>query len=292
MPFKAIVEALDEIEDEAHKAFYKETKFKGADGQEKTVFALDVEGVDGHPTVAALRNAHERQKKETATAKARVAELEAEVTDVPDDFSIEEWQRLKSVDETVKKNPDDPEKKKLHEAEVQSIKAMHAQQLEQKDKKLSDLVIERDALAAKKNSVIHGLLIGEGLTKALVESGVDKRYLKAAKALLEKSVKVTEEDGKYSAVIETDLGETPIDQFVPQWAQSDEGKMFVTPARGADATGSDSKNKNLSENPWSKAAWNMTQQSAIYKQDGAKADRLAKSVGHKSAIGAKLENAK
>jgi len=297
MPFKAIVDSLDEIEDEAHRGFYKETKIKGADGKEKTLFAFDLEGVDGHPAVTALKNAHERQKAETAKAKARVAELETKVVDLPDGFTVEELNRLQAVDEEVKKNANDPDKKKIHDAEVQSVKAMYEQKLAQVVKPgEAALKAEREAHAATKAS-LRARVVGDDLTKALVEAGVDKKYLAATRALLEKSVKVVEEGGKMAAMFETDLGEQPIEQFVPQWAQSDVGKHFLVPAQGSGAQGSESgsgrkDSTNLANNPYSKAAWNMTNQAQVFKADKAKADRLAKSAGHADALSAKMELAK
>jgi hypothetical protein len=96
-----------------------------------------------------------------------------------------------------------------------------------------------------------------------------------------------------TAWFETDLGEQPIAQFVPQWAQSDAGKPFIIPASGGGASGGDSRNStNLTGNPWAKGQWNMTQQGQIMIKDPARADRLAKSAGHAAAAGARMENAR
>jgi hypothetical protein len=172
---------------------------------------------------------------------------------------------------------------------------MHEQKLANLAKKAeADLKAERDSHVATKSS-LRNRVVGDDLTKALVEAGVDKKFLNATRALLEKSVKVIEEGGKMTAVFETDLGEQPIDQFVPQWAQSDVGKHFLVPATGGGASGSDGKGSvggSLANNPFAKMSWNMTAQSALYRSDPAKADRLAKSAGHLGAIGAKLVNAK
>jgi hypothetical protein len=293
MTLKAILESLDDVE-ESIKGLYKPVAIKGPDGKDKPVFAVDIEGGDSLPFVIPLRNAHERQKAENQQLRTKITELEAKVAGIPEDFSQEEWDRLQAVDSEMKKNPDDPEKKRAHEAEVQSIKAMHEQAIDRIRKKAeADLKTERDAHVATK-AALRTRVVGDDLTKALVESGVDKRYLKAAKALLEKSVKVKEEGANLIAVIETDLGETPIDQFVPQWSQSEEGKLFIPPARGSDAPGSGNNRigGTLDGNPWSKQHWNATQQGQVFKVDQAKADRLAKAAGHKSAIGARVEDAK
>jgi hypothetical protein len=293
MPFKAVINNLDDIE-EAVREFYKEAKIKGADGKEVTVFAFDLDGINDHPAVGALKNAHERQKAETAKAKARVAELETKHVDIPEGFTPEEWSRLQAVDEEYKKNANDPDKKKIHEAEIQSVKAMYEQRITGITRKAeADLAAEKTAHTATKGS-LRGRVVGDDLTRALAEAGVDKKFLPAARALLEKSVKVLEENGTMSAVFETDLGEQPIGQFIPQWAQSDTGKHFLVPASGGGAQGFDGPKlaAALANNPFAKNTWNMTQQALLVKADPAKADRLAKLAGHAAAIGAKQPNAK
>jgi hypothetical protein len=44
-------------------------------------------------------------------------------------------------------------------------------------------------------------------------------------------------------------------------------------------------------NPWSKQHWNLTRQGEIYRQDQAKAMRLARVAGHNHPISARFENA-
>lgn len=292
---KGVVETLDEIEDEGQRELYKEVTIKGLDGKAKKQFELQIEGAAEatFSWVMPLRNAHDRSKSENATLKAKVAEFEGR-PEVPSDFAIEEWTRLKSVDEEVKKGTD-PENKRAHEAEVQSIKAMHEQALNRTKTKAENDLKAKDALIAKLESALRQRVVWDDLTKALVENGVDKKYLRGARALLERSVKVRGEGGDMSAYVETDLGETPIIDFVPQWVQSEEGKLYATPARGSDASGSDLRGKgpgSLDSNPWAKASWNATLQAQVWKADAAKADRLAKNAGHRAAVGARVDDAK
>lgn len=295
MPFlKAVLETLDDVEEEA-KQYYKQVTVKGADGKAKTQYEVVLEGAAEATLswVMPLRNAHERTKTELAASKARVTELEGK-PDVPDDFSSDEWTRLKAVDAESKKG-DDPERKRAHEAEVQSIKTMHEQALTRiKVKAEKDLADEKSSHERTKAS-LRTRVVRDDLTKALVESGVNKQFLKGARALLEQSIKVKGDGGDMTAFVETDLGETPIADFVPQWAQSEEGKLYMTPAKGSDAAGSDTRKGSggsLEANPWSKAAWNTTIQAQVWKGDNAKAERLAKAAGHSAPVGAKIENAK
>lgn len=289
---KAVVDTLDDVE-EAHREFYKKVTVKGVDGKSKEQFQLDATNVDQMAEFAPVKNAHERQKTENAELKAKVAELEAKPV-MPEGMTIEEIERLKAVDAAAKEG-DDPDKKKQHEAEVQSIRNMHAQEIERVKKKGdNDLKAEKDAHAVTK-SALRQRVVRDDLTKALVEAGVDKKYLKGARALLEQSIKVKGDGGDMTAFVDTDLGETAIAEFVPQWAQSEEGKLYVTQPRGSDAPGADGKGGKggaLDSNPWTKAHWNTTIQAQVWKQDSAKADRLAKTAGHKGAVGARIEDAK
>jgi len=296
MTLKAVFDTIDDLDDDAIKNLYKQVTVKGTDGKEKQVYALDIEGGDALPFVAPLRNAHERQKAENQTLRTKVQELEGKVVNLPDNFSQEEWDRLIALDNEIKKGPlDDPEKKKQHEAEVQSIKTMHEQALDRIRKKSeADLKAERDAHAQTK-AVLRNRVVGDDLTKALVENGVDKRYLPMARAFLEKSVKVKEDNANLIAVVETDLGETPIAEFVPQWVQSEQGKLVVPQATGSGATGAGGNSgggRLDSTNPWTFAHWNATQQGQIYKVDQSRADRLAQAAGHKNVATARRDRAK
>lgn len=291
---KAVLESLDET-DEAIRDYYKKVTVKGADGKAREQYELDTEGTDNMSAFAPLKNAHERVKAELIAAKAKLAELETKHVDVPEDFTAEEWLRLKAVDETIKKNPDDPDKRKQHEAEVQSIKAMHEQTIARIKAKSEKELAEEKASHVLTKSSLRARVVGDDLRKALIEAGADKRYLKAASAMLERSIKVKEENGNLIAMVETDLGEVPIDQFIPQWANSEEGKNFITQAKGSDAPGSGSgsgSKGSLDANPWAKASWNQTVQGQVLRQDAGKADRLAKVAGHKGAAGARVEDAK
>lgn len=297
MPFlKAVVDTLDDVEEGARE-FYKQVTVKDSLGKAKQQFEVVLEGAADATLswVMPLRNAHDRTKADLATAKARVAELEGK-PEVPDDFSADEWTRLKAVDAESKKG-DDPERKRAHEAEVQSIKAMQEQALtRQKTKYEKDLVDEKTAHDKTKAS-LRTRVVRDDLTKALVESGVDKKFLKGARALLEQSIKVKGDGGEMQAFVETDLGETPIADFVPQWAQSEEGKLYMTQAKGSDAGGSDLRGSgkgggNLDANPYAKATWNTTIQAQTWKADAAKAERLAKAAGHAGPLAARFEHAK
>jgi len=80
------------------------------------------------------------------------------------------------------------------------------------------------------SKVAHNLLVENGLSNALLESGVKKpSYLKAAKAMLAGQVVLTADGETRIAKV----GDKTLAEFVKTWAASDEGKAFVdAPANG------------------------------------------------------------
>jgi hypothetical protein len=125
--------------------------------------------------------------------------------------------------------------------------------------------------------------VDDGLTKALIEAGVGKEYIKAAKALLKSECAVIEEDGDYRAVVHSDMGDLEIGKYVSDWVASDDGKVFVPPAKGADSGNTNRTTKPASneKNPFSKEHYNMTEQGRMIKEDRAKAEKFAKAAGAK-----------
>lgn len=77
---------------------------------------------------------------------------------------------------------------------------------------------------AEKDGALHKHLIDAGLTKALVEAGVQAPMLDAVKALHQGKASINVKDGVYEALIDG----KPLAEFVTTWAQSDQGKHFVT----------------------------------------------------------------
>ncbi|WP_182086949.1 hypothetical protein [Aureimonas sp. ME7] len=134
----------------------------------------------------------------------------------------------------------------------------------------------------QKDTFISKLLVDDGLTKALIEAGVGKEYLKAAKAMLKDSVKILHEDGTYRAVVETDMGEDDVGKFVQNWSQSDEGKVFISKPTGGDAKGGDGQ--RFGDNPFDTKGGtvkpNLTKAQELIASNPEKARQMAKAVGH------------
>jgi hypothetical protein len=271
---KTVRENLDDVQ-ESLREYYVEKDNK---------FYLELEGIDDHPAVAGLRNALAEQKKARAKQAEEIKTLRERVSKIPDDFNPDELATLRAKIEEYEADPDRrsaPDQKamqdlvaarKMLEQKIASMEKSHATEMDKLNKQIQ-----------KKDGFIHGLLIDDGLTKALVEVGVGKEFLKASKALLRENVKVVEEDGDYTAVVETDTGPLDIQRYVSDWVASDEGKPFVPPAKGGDAGGTSRPQKPIvnEKNPWAKDSWNLTEQGKLLRDDRPKAERLAKAAGHK-----------
>jgi hypothetical protein len=267
---KTVVPNLDDIADE-QKEFYVEKE-----GQ----FVLDVEGIDEHPAVAALKNALERQKSERRQLATDLAALKEKGKNVPEDFDLDKYNLMVAELEELKSGnkggATDDERRELATAR----KALE-QKISNMEKSHSTEIAKKELQIKKLDGKIHQLLIDEGLTKSLVEAGVGKEYIKAAKALLKGDCTVIEEDGDYRAVVESDMGQLDIGKYVTDWVASDEGKVFIPPAKGGDANNQNkpSQRINTDKNPWAKDTWNLTEQGRILTEDRSKAEKLAKSVG-------------
>lgn len=88
--------------------------------------------------------------------------------------------------------------------------------------KLTKALTEKDGALSK-----H--LIDAGLTDALVKAGVKPEMLDAVKALHQNKASIDTKDGAYTALIDG----KPLGEFVTTWAQSDQGKHFVSAQQNA-----------------------------------------------------------
>lgn len=256
MPLKAILESLDEIEDEGAKALYVEQ-----DGK----FVLDVDDtVEQLPRIASLRNAYTREKEQRKAVAERAKALEAKYGNLPEDFDPSELDTLREAAEAAKASG----------AKGGEQAAKVREQLEKKfTVELQKAETEKDELRGQ----LRRLIVDGGLDKALDAAGIAQKFKPAARALLKERGLVKLDDG-FEAIVETDMGPTPVAQFVRDWAASDEGRAFVAEPVGAGANGS-SRGKLGEPNPYSKAHWNKTNQGQMLRNDPAKAERLAKAAG-------------
>lgn len=95
----------------------------------------------------------------------------------------------------------------------------------EKDKALK---LAQDALVSE-SGFTHKLLLDNGLTDALVKSGVAAQFLPAVKAMLGTQAKIIADGDARKAVI----GDKDLTDFISSWVTSDEGKHYISaPANG------------------------------------------------------------
>lgn len=271
MPLKAVVENLDGVAAELH-ALYVER-----DG--KFVLDIDQDSIRVHPNVTALSNALTAQKEDNRKVKARVAELEAKIKGLPEDFDPAEVETLRErVAELEAAVEGDPKSKEKQQKEAARLREMLDQKMASERKKWDTEKADLQRQISERDTRIARLLIDNGLDAAMDSANIDPKYRKAVRAMLRDQVKVVDKDGNYAAVVETDLDpELPLDRFVADWSQSDDGRAFVGQPKGGGAGGG--QGSNTTKNPWSKDHWNMTEQGKLIRENPTKARQLAKEAG-------------
>lgn len=126
---------------------------------------------------------------------------------------------------------------------------------------------------------LNGLVVDNALNAAVSEIQVQGPYTKAVKAMFRNMVKVDrDENGNPTATIEGEYGEQPVNKYLKDWAQTDEGRAFIAGNQGSGAPGSRGGD-NKGPNPWMSDQWNTTEQARVAREEPEKAKRMAKAAG-------------
>jgi hypothetical protein len=266
-----ISEAPESLRDE-----YQQREVSG-----KTVFVLNVEGVDDHPTVVNLKSAFERVKADKQALSRELGELKSKVSSIPDDFDPDEWDRMRSEDEARRNDPAGKDVRAQIEAAVAAARAGFEKSSQRIKAEAERQVAEAERRAKELEGELNAGLVGGGLRQALLNAGVKRGLIDAAVAKFERDVEVVVEDGRRIARMKPELGGSDIATYFGNWASSDEAKDFIDPARGDDENGS-RNTRATGENPFTKGGWSKTAQAAALKTDRTRAERLAKAAGFKS----------
>lgn len=216
MALKAFVESLDSV-DEALRDHYTER-----DGG----FHLALEDFGKHYGAVSLKNTLNKVNKDKDALASKVSELEEKVGTLPEDFDPDEWARLKAGDGG---KPDEA---------IQALKDQQARALEAlKAKHVKDLT-DRDAALQERDNYIDRTTRNDELRKALRDVGVDMdQHEEVLLDHLGKQVKVQRtDDGKRVALVDTELGEVPVTDFVKEWAGT-KGKAYLGKASGPGGEG-------------------------------------------------------
>lgn len=259
------------------QAFYKET----AAG-----FVLDT-NVEDHPGVAALQTTLDRYKALGSDARKLERRLEeadrikAAVADLGDlDEVKSKLERL----ETLEAGGDVDQRIRVLQTKLDNAKEEQARAVSEKDQEIRD-----------RDSFIERMVVDRAFDHAFTKEAAEKNVghvvveeLRAgAKSLLRSQAPVkvervdTAQGPEYRAVIDGDMGEEPIGDYVARWGRTEAAKAY-SPASGN--RGFDSKNGGGgggggSSNPWSEKHWNLTEQGKIAQENPALAKRLANAEG-------------
>jgi hypothetical protein len=255
---KAIVDNLDSVE-EQHRSLYEEK-----DGK----FILAVEGIEAHPGAAALKGALDRVRGEKRTLSEKLTAAESRLEGLPDDFDADAYEALRTQAEG-KEPPKIEERLAAQKTQLEAKFAKDREKLESRANKL--------------DGTLRRVMVDDGLTKALLDAGIDKNYLPAAKALLKEKgqIKLVEDDDEIQVFADDGVNDrTPLTDYVRNWSGQDEGKVFIAKATGGDAKGGDGR--QFADNPWDSSNGkkpNLTKQQQLIQENPSKARQMAQSAG-------------
>ena len=221
-------------------------------------YVLQVEGVDNHPDVHGLKSAYQKEKEKRQKFSKDLENARKKASLIPDDVDEDTINELLEKIKARQNDPDgdgdpaddpgdnEPAKKKAKQKDQLDYQKMR-DQIEKRFKKdmkeLSEQLSEKEKTVAMKDQKIRKLIINNELTVALQKNKVTNPiYQKAAKRLLEDQIKIQEDDnGDLVPIVETDMGETSLENFVRDWTAGDEGSEFVDGNSGSGARGAGNK---------------------------------------------------
>jgi hypothetical protein len=214
----------------------------------KTVEELEAE-------LAAMRTKQEELLNETKAAKkaaATAAEAEAKAKKEKEDAeAAAETERAKKAGDFA--------------ALEAQLKKKHDADLKERDDKIAALEAARDTL------VLDG-----GLSEAVASIGVAEPLRPAVQALLKaRGATVKLEGGEFVAY----LGDKKLADAMKAFAESDEGKHFITNNNNGGHNGGRPGGGETGANPYKKETWNRTLQGKLERDDKAKANKYRADAG-------------
>ncbi len=261
MALKSVLDDLDSVE-EQHRPLYEDR-----DGK----YVLQVEGIEAHPGALSLKAALDRVRSEKRAVSEKLAAAEGRLHGLPEDFGAEAFEDLKARAEGGQQ--DEGKIAERLDRQKAVLEGRHAREIE----------AER-VRAQKLEANLRKVMVDDGLTKALLDAGIEKQHLGPLKAYLKESgrIKLTEEDGEFHVFADNGIDErTPLSKFVGDWAGTDEGKPYVAKVTGGDAKGG--SGQRFAENPWEthggKVKPNLTKQQEIIAANPEKARQMAQAAG-------------
>lgn len=218
MPIKAVLESLDDVQEEI-KPLYKE-----ADGK----FVLDVDGIDDHPKVSGVVTANRENKRKRDEHKAEAESLKKRLEGLPEDFDASAYEELREAAEGKGGTPTEEQIAEIREKIRAKLEPKYTEPLAKKDEEIKGL-----------RGAIEKMTVDGGLSAAMDAAHIDGQHKPKLLPYLKSQgrIKVEEEEGQFSAMVETDMGNVSLQQYVQDWASSDDGKPYVAKSTGPDPRG-------------------------------------------------------
>ncbi len=157
------------------------------------------------------------------------------------------------------------------------------------ERNLADLKNQNEKLQKERDDALgtsRSTTIRNALTQAATKAGVDPAGVGNLVQLVEGNFE-TSQAGDVVTKLEAGKGVTPNQAPEDYFASLSRDKSFrmfwpASKGAGADAGDGGAGSADLGgKNPWTKAGWNVTNQSKLYAQDKAEAERLMKAAGVK-----------
>ena len=208
---------------------YTDNYIEQADG----TYLLEVEGIKGHPEIQGLVSSYEREQGARQKYKTERDALQAYTKLIPEGMTTEELETALAKFKAGDGDDDDGKGEGDASAKLNLLR-------ETLEKKFQKELGERDTTITKKESTIRRLVVETALSSALTKNKVtNPAFQKAAKTLLAPEIKISENDkGDFVGMVDTDMGEVTVEQYVKDWANGDEGFSFVEGNTGSGAPGS------------------------------------------------------
>lgn len=166
------------------------------------VFVLQVDGVKTEDDVKSIQDALQKERGLRRDAETKAKTLEDKFGLLPDDFDLDEYNRLKDGD---------PSKE---------IDAKLAEQRERITKQFEKTVDGLKKELSEKDGLVNKHVKTATLQRAMAEVGVSKQFMPAVEALMKD--RITVEGDKVF------LDEQPVSDALKNWANSDEGKHYIS----------------------------------------------------------------
>lgn len=175
------------------EAFYEEK-----DG----AFHLKVEGAIPETFSSPLKKALDDERKLRRDAEAKAKTLNDKFGLLPEDFDINEFNRLKDSD---------PSKE---------LDSKLAEQRDRINKQWETRLADKDKALSEKDGLIQKHVKDSALSKAIAEVNIGKAFVPAVAAMFKEQITLEGEN-----VL---LKDRPVAEFMKEWAASEEGKAFVS----------------------------------------------------------------